>query len=80
MTPELREACAEAVHVATPEGRVLRGGDAFIHVVGALWGRGVARVLWVRPLRDAIGVGYRLVAARTRGKGACEVEDRPRVG
>lgn len=80
MTPALRDACAEAVHVVTAEGRTLRGGDAAIHVAGALWGRWLAGTLAARPLRDAIGLGYRVVAARTRKQGACALEERPRTG
>ncbi len=62
MTPELRRACAEALHAITPRGRVLRGGDATIFTLGALGWRGPARVLWLRPLRDVVGFGYGIVA------------------
>lgn len=62
MTPELREACAEALHAVTPGGRVLRGGDAVIFTLGAIGWRGPARVLWLRPLRDVVGFGYGIVA------------------
>lgn len=62
MTPELREACAQALHAVTPGGRVLRGGDATVFTLGALGWRELARVLWQRPLRDVVGFGYRLVA------------------
>ena len=62
MTPELRVACAEALHAITPRGRVLRGGDATIFALGAVGQRGLARVLWRRPLRDVMGFGYKIVA------------------
>ena len=62
MTQELREACAEALHAITPGGRVLRGGDATIFTLHALGWRGLARLLWLRPLRDVVGFGYRIVA------------------
>ena len=62
MTPELRAACAEALHAITPRGRVLRGGDATIFTLGAVGRRGLARVLWQRPLRDVMGFGYKIVA------------------
>ncbi len=62
MTPELREACAEALHAITPGGKVLRGGDATIFTLGAIGRRGLARVLWLRPLRDVVGFGYGIVA------------------
>ena len=71
MTPELREACAEALHAITPRGRVLRGGDATIFTLGALGWRGPARVLWLRPLRNVVGFGYR-VAAGMRGCEGCD--------
>ena len=70
MTPELRIACAEALHAITPRGRVLRGGDATIYTLGAIGWRGLARVLWVRPLRDLVGLGYGLVAGM-RGCDSC---------
>ena len=62
MTPELREACAQALHAITPRGRVLRAGDATIFTLHALGWRGLARVLWLRPLRDMVGFGYGIVA------------------
>ena len=62
MTPHLRAACSEALHAVTPGGRVLRGGDATIFTLHALGRRGLARVLWLRPLRDLVGFGYGVVA------------------
>lgn len=62
MTPALRAACTEAVHVLTPGGRTLRGGDAAIYTLGALGLRGLARLLWLRPFRDLVGFGYGIVA------------------
>ena len=62
MTPELRAACAEALHAITLRGRVLRGGDATIFALNAVGRRGLARVLWLRPLRDVMGFGYKIVA------------------
>ena len=70
MTVDLRVACAEAVHVVTRRGRTLRGGDAWIYVAGALWGWGLARLLWWRPLRDLVGLGYGIVAGM-RGCDSC---------
>ena len=68
MTPELQAACAEALHVITPQGRTLRGGDASIYTLGALGWRALARLLWLRPLRDLVGLGYGVVARRTRSR------------
>lgn len=72
MTPELWEACAQAVHVVTPRGRTLRGGDATIYTLGALGWRPLARLLWLWPLRDLVGFGYRIVASM-RGCSDCGV-------
>ena len=72
MTPDLQAACAEALHVITPHGRTLRGGDATIYTLGALGWRVPARLLWLRPLRDLVGFGYRIVAKRTRSQ-ACDL-------
>ena len=77
LTPALRAACAEAVHVVTPRGRALRAGDAWIYVAGALWGWGLARLLWWRPLRSLVGVGYGLVARRRACTGACALDGEP---
>ncbi|MGO9063290.1 MAG: thiol-disulfide oxidoreductase DCC family protein [Myxococcaceae bacterium] len=62
MTAELREACARAVHVVTPEGRVLRGGRAVLYVLGRLGHPRLARLLGLPPLVWAVGLGYWLVA------------------
>ena len=78
LTPALAEACAEALHLVTPRGRALRGGDAVIYTLGAIGWRGLARALWRRPLRDAVAIGYRFVAAR-RGNGRCGREGRTRA-
>ncbi len=68
MTPELRAACAEAVHAITRRGRVLRGGDATIFTLHELGWRGLARLLWLPPLRDIVGFGYRIVARLRRSQ------------
>ncbi len=63
MTPEMRQACARAVHVVTGDGRVLRAGRASLHVLGRIgWGR-LARVLALPPLVWGVELGYRLVAS-----------------
>lgn len=63
MTAELRAACAWAVHVVTPSGRVLRGGRAVLFVVHGLGYRRFARMLARRPLVWLVEGGYRVVAA-----------------
>lgn len=66
MTPELRDACARAVHVITPEGEMLRAGRATLDVLERL---GYRRLVWPlkrRPLLWLVELGYRWVA-RHRG-------------
>ena len=62
MTPRLRRACARAVHVITPEGRVLRAGRAWLCVLHVLGWRRTVAILSLPPLVWAIEVGYRVVA------------------
>lgn len=62
MTPRLRRACARAVYVITPEGRVLRAGRAAMCVVGLLGWRRTAGMLSRRPFIWAVEIGYRIVA------------------
>lgn len=62
MTPRLRRACARAVHVIAPDGRVYRAGKAVLYVLGVVgWGP-VARLLGVPPLIWLVELGYRVVA------------------
>lgn len=63
MTPALHRACARAVHVVTPDGRVLRAGRASLFVLERIGYRRQARLLTVPPLIWAVELGYRLVAA-----------------
>ena len=62
MTPELRAACARAVHVITADGRLLRGADASLFVLEGLGFRWTARVLRIPPLVWVTDAAYRLVA------------------
>jgi predicted DCC family thiol-disulfide oxidoreductase YuxK len=66
MTPELRVACARAVHVLTPEGEVLRAGRACLWVLQRIGYPVLARVFALPPLVWVVEVGYWLVA-RNRG-------------
>jgi predicted DCC family thiol-disulfide oxidoreductase YuxK len=66
MTPELRQACARAVHLLTPEGRMLRAGRACLWVLERIGYPVLARVLALPPLVWVVEVGYWLVA-RNRG-------------
>jgi predicted DCC family thiol-disulfide oxidoreductase YuxK len=62
MTPRLRRACARAVHVVTPDGRILRAGRAALYIIGACGWPLAAQVLSVRPLVWLVEIGYRIVA------------------
>ena len=62
MTDALRVACAAAVHVITPEGKVLRAGRASLHVLGRLGLRRTAAALSIPPLVWLVEVGYSIVA------------------
>lgn len=62
MTPALREACGRAVHVLTPDGRVLRAGRAALHVLAAIGWPRLARVASWPPFVWLVELGYWLVA------------------
>jgi len=62
MTPALRAACARAVHVLTPDGRILRAGRACLWVLERTGHRLLARVLALPPLVWFVELGYWLVA------------------
>jgi len=62
MTPELRSACARAVHVLTPEGEVLRAGRACLWILQRIGYPVLARVLALPPLVWLVELGYWLVA------------------
>jgi predicted DCC family thiol-disulfide oxidoreductase YuxK len=66
MTPELRTACARAVHVVTPEGVVLRAGRALLWVLERTGHPVLSRVLALPPLVWAVELGYWLVARNRR--------------
>ncbi len=66
MTPELRQACARAVHLITPEGRLLRAGRACLWVLERIGYPLVARVFAIPPLVWAVEVIYWLVARNRR--------------
>jgi len=66
MTPELRQACARAVHLITPEGRMLRAGRACLWVLQRIGYPVLARVLAIPPLVWAVEVVYWLVARNRR--------------
>ena len=62
MTPALRRACVRAVHVITPDGRLLRAGRASMCVLGVIGWPGLAAILSTPPLIWGVEVGYQIVA------------------
>ncbi len=60
--PTLRAACSQAVHIITPEGRILRAGRAVLVALDVLGWHALARILSRRPLIWLVEWGYRLVA------------------
>jgi predicted DCC family thiol-disulfide oxidoreductase YuxK len=65
--PDVRRASAEALHVITTAGRVLRAGRASLFVLGEIGWPRTARVLAWPPFVWAVELGYGLVA-RNRGR------------
>ena len=66
MDAELRAACAQAVHVVTAEGQVLRAGRAVLYILGQLGHPLLARVLGLPPLVWGVELGYWLLARNRR--------------
>ena len=62
MTPRLRRACARAVHVVRPDGRVLRAGRAVLDVLDQVGWHRTARILGLPPLIWLVELAYRVVA------------------
>jgi predicted DCC family thiol-disulfide oxidoreductase YuxK len=62
MTPELRAACRDAVHVRTADGRWLRAGRACLFVLERIGWPWVARVAAWPPFIWIVELGYRVVA------------------
>jgi predicted DCC family thiol-disulfide oxidoreductase YuxK len=63
MTPQLSRACRRAVHVITPDGKVLRAGRAALYLFGvAGWPAPVVTLLGLPPLVWLVEIGYRIVA------------------
>lgn len=62
ISPDMKLACERAVHVITPEGKVLRAGRASMYVHERLGWGWFARLLSFPPLIWIVELGYRLVA------------------
>ncbi len=66
-TPELRERCERAVHVITPDGRILSAGRAMLFVLQTIgWGGRLPHILSYPPFIYLVELGYAIVA-RNRG-------------
>lgn len=61
MSPELRVACQEALHVVQADGSILRGAPAVLFVYEGLGYRGLS-LGRRRPLSWALDAGYTVVA------------------
>jgi hypothetical protein len=64
MTPELRAACRDAVHVLTPDGQVLKAGRAALFVLRGL-GYPVG-LFALPPFIWGVEAGYQVVARNRR--------------
>ena len=62
MTPALREACEQSIHVLTTDGQTLKGADAVYFIYDEL-GIPLVRFLRYTPFIQVSELGYRVVAA-----------------
>ena len=62
MTPELKAACEQAVHVLTTDGRVLRAGRAAMFVLEHCGAGFPARLMTFPPFIWFVEIGYWIVA------------------
>jgi hypothetical protein len=62
MTPALRAACDKAIHVLTPDGKLLRAGRAALYIFAAIGYSTFAKIFSIPPLLWATELGYWLVA------------------
>lgn len=78
MTEALRTRCERAMHVVTPQGRILRAGRASLWILEELGFRRIARVGRVPPIVWAVELGYRIVARNRQffGSLSAKREDR----
>lgn len=66
MTPELADACARAVHLVAPDGRVYRAGRAVLKALEIAGYRFWAGLLRLPPLIWFVELGYWIVARNRR--------------
>lgn len=62
MTPELRAACAESVHVIKEDGTIVRNGRAVLFILENIRRAPLARLLALPPFIWLVEWGYRIVA------------------
>jgi len=62
MTPQLRAACENALHVVTSDGQVLAGARAVLFVMENIGWRRAARLLSSAPLLALCEIIYKIVA------------------
>lgn len=63
MTPPLRAACENSLHVLTSDGRTLRAGRATLFILEQIGWGGQARLLALPPFIWFVELGYRIIAA-----------------
>jgi len=66
MTEELARQCERAVHVITPEGRLLRAGRASLYAMDAVGWHRLAAFCSTPPLLWLVELVYRFVASHRR--------------
>lgn len=66
VTPELREACARAMHVIRADGEVVAGGRAVLFVYRTLGYRGWPVLLSLPPFVWGTEAAYQVVARNRR--------------
>ncbi len=63
MTPQLLDACRQAVHVITRDGQIIRAGRAALFVLAEIgYPRWLVRPLLWPPLIWIVEFGYKIVA------------------
>lgn len=62
MTPALKHACEQAVHIVTADGQVLRAGRASMFILARTGWGWLARLLSIPPFIWFVEIGYWIVA------------------
>ncbi len=66
MTPELAEACGQAMHILCRDGTRLRAGRAALVLAAEMGWRRTSRFLSIQPMIWFVQLGYTLVARSRR--------------